>query len=68
MLKSNGIVTSPELVTSVYSKSIKNITEFRKIVNRPLTLSEKVLAGHFLAAYKEDVLVPGDSYVLLQPN
>ena len=68
MLKSNEIITSPQQVSTVYNKSLKRITEFRKIINRPLTLSEKILAGHFLKTDKKNKPEPGNSYVLLQPD
>jgi aconitate hydratase A / 2-methylisocitrate dehydratase len=40
------IETTPELVYTVYNKLQSNISEFRGIVNRPLTFSEKILIGH----------------------
>ncbi|TBR09167.1 MAG: aconitate hydratase [Candidatus Nitrosotenuis sp.] len=60
------IETTPDLVLSVYTKLEKNISKFRKIVNRPLTLSEKILIGHF----SDDVSEPrrGESYVFLNPD
>ncbi|QLH09481.1 aconitate hydratase [Candidatus Nitrosotenuis sp. DW1] len=60
------IETTPDLVSSVYEKLEKNISKFRKIVNRPLTLSEKILIGHFA----EDLHEPkrGESYVFLNPD
>ena len=33
-------------VEQVYEKLEKNISKFRKTLNRPLTLTEKILAGH----------------------
>ena len=44
MLRNNEMVTSPELVSAVYKKSVEKILEFRKIINRPLTLSEKIIS------------------------
>ncbi len=60
------IETTPDLVLSVYEKLEKNISKFRDIVNRPLTLSEKILIGHF----SEDLHEPkrGESYVFLNPD
>ena len=43
--------TTPEIVKSVYTKLEKNITIYRKTVNRQLTLSEKILAGHLDEEY-----------------
>ena len=34
------------MVEQVYEKLEKNISKFRTTVNRPLTLTEKILAGH----------------------
>src|SRR5919206_1407617 len=63
------MLTSPELVSAVYKKSQEKIQEFRKIINRPLTLSEKIIAGHLMEPSKKDnVPEPGKSYVLLQPD
>ena len=63
----NHLVTTPALVSAVYEKSQANISEFRKIVNRPLTLSEKILIGHLVGINKTE---PGSgiSYVFLQPD
>jgi len=47
--------TTPEIVKSVYMKLEKNIAVYRKTVNRPLTLSEKILAGHLDAEYLEKI-------------
>ena len=60
-------MTTPALVSAVYEKSQANISEFRKIVNRPLTLSEKILIGHLVGINKTE---PGSgiSYVFLQPD
>jgi len=38
--------TTPEMVENVYSKLEKNISVYRKTVNRSLTLTEKILACH----------------------
>ncbi|MBI5147132.1 MAG: aconitate hydratase [Thaumarchaeota archaeon] len=60
------IETTSDLVNIVYEKLEKNISKFRKIVNRPLTLSEKILIGHFA----DDLHEPkrGESYVFLNPD
>jgi aconitate hydratase len=68
VLKKNEMVTVPELVSAVYKKSQNNISEFRKILKRPLTLSEKIIAGHLLDIDKKNEPEPGKSYVLLQPD
>jgi len=63
----NQIETSPELVYAVYKKLQINISEFRNVVNRPLTLSEKILIGHLAGLVKNEPQ-PGKSYVFLQPD
>jgi aconitate hydratase len=59
--------TTPDNVRLVYKNSQRNISEFRKIVNRPLTLSEKILIGHFATMEKNEPQ-PGKSYVFLKPD
>ena len=64
----NQIATTPELVYATYKKLKNNISGFRKIVNRPLTLSEKILIGHLVDIDKKNEPQPGKSYVFLQPD
>jgi len=64
--------TTANLVNKVYEKLKKNISPYKKVVNRPITISEKILIGH-LANYKDiesanDYLIPTKSYVLLKPD
>jgi aconitate hydratase len=61
------IETTPDLVANVYKKLEQNISKFRKIVNRPLTLSEKILVGH-LAEFDGKESERGKSYVFLKPD
>jgi aconitate hydratase A / 2-methylisocitrate dehydratase len=69
VLSNTEMLTGPELVSAVYKKSQEKIREFRKIINRPLTLSEKIISGHLNGTTKKDnVPEPGKSYVLLQPD
>jgi aconitate hydratase len=63
----NQIATTPELVLTVYKKLENNISQFRKIVNRPLTLSEKILTGHLVEIDKNEPQ-PGKIYIFLQPD
>src|SRR5215216_6244487 len=66
--------TTPNLVTKVYEKLEDNISRFRKIINRPLTISEKILIGHldkntdFESGGGESTLLPANDYVLLNPD
>ena len=41
------IQSTTEFVSTVYENLIKNISKYRDLVGRHLTLSEKILAGHF---------------------
>ena len=61
------IETTPELVSQVYKKLEENISKYRKMVNRPLTLAEKILVGHLdnIETAKPE---PGKSYVFLRPD
>ena len=38
--------STSNLVSKVYEKMQNNVLRFRKVVNRPLTISEKILIGH----------------------
>lgn len=60
------VETTPQLVLDVYKKLEDNITKFRNIVKRPLTLSEKILVGHLNELNKEPER--GKSYVFLKPD
>lgn len=63
---SNQIETTPELVSRAYSKLEANVSKFRKLVNRPLTLSEKLLIGHLDGEVYEPQRAK--SYVFLNPD
>jgi aconitate hydratase len=64
--------TPPSLVLKTYSKLKKNILKFKKVVDRPLTLSEKIIIGHLdeeMYSYLDkELLFPGKSYVFLRPD
>ncbi len=61
------IDTTPEFVTRIYNKSRENIQKYRKIIGRPLTLTEKILSGHF-EQMAEKNLDEGKNYVFLIPD
>lgn len=61
------IETTPELVSGVYKKSRENIERYRKIVDKPLTLAEKILVGHLQEVENKD-LDNGKNYVFLRPD
>ena len=62
------IESTPELVSYVYKKAEENISKFRKMVNVPLTLSEKILVGHLEDINDAKKIEPGKSYVFLRPD
>ncbi len=62
------IGTTPELVSGVYKKLEENISKYRKVINRPLTLAEKILAGHLEDIDTAKDFEPGKSYVFLKPD
>lgn len=61
------IETTPELVSKVYKKLDENIQIYRNIIGRPLTLAEKILAGHLEKVEKKN-LDNGKNYVFLIPD
>ncbi len=66
------VETTPEIVSDIYKKSRKNISSFKaKTQQRSLTLSEKILIGHFFDIendYQNQNLQRGKSYVFLRPD
>ena len=63
----NVIDSTPEFVTSVYQRMERILEVVRSRLNRPLTLSEKVLLGHLEDPAGAE-LMPGDSYIMLNPD
>ena len=61
------IETTPNLVSSVYKKLEENISQYKKFIGRPLTLAEKILAGHFYE-FEEKNIEEGTTYVFLRPD
>ena len=61
------IDTTSELVSRVYKKLQENIQKYRKIIQRPLTLTEKILSGHFEVVNDKN-LDDGKHYVFLIPD
>jgi aconitate hydratase len=59
------ITTTPELASALYKKLQDNISEFRKIVDRPLTLSEKILTGHLVDLEIKNEALPEPGKILL---
>lgn len=61
------IETTPEMVSNVYKKIKENSDKYRKIVGRPLTLTEKILSGH-LQNIEEKNFDNSKNYVFLRPD
>ena len=68
MLTQIEIETTPKMVKNVYKKSKKNVEKFRNTVKRPLTLTEKILAGHLEDDFLEKILDNKKNYVFLKPD
>lgn len=65
-----SVATTPRLASKVYHKLQDNISRFRKLVKRPLTLSEKILVGHLyeIDSINEQGIQSQKDYVLLSPD
>ena len=61
------IDSTAKLVAAVYVKLQENIPRYRDIVKRPLTLTEKILAGH-LHQIPTRGFTGGADYVFLKPD
>ena len=62
------IDSTPELVSRVYKKAEENISKFRKMANRPLTLTEKILVAHLEEVEDTKIMELGQSYVFLRSD
>ena len=56
------------MVEKIYKNSKENIKKFRTTLNRPLTLTEKVLAGHLEDEFLDKNLDDKMNYVFLKPD
>ncbi|MGH1565913.1 MAG: aconitate hydratase [Nitrosopumilus sp.] len=61
------INTTTKLVNAVYLKLKENIAKYRNVCGRPLTLTEKILSGHF-AQINDKKFTGGKDYVSLRPD
>ena len=68
VLEKIKIETTSEMVEKIYKKSRENIKKFRTTLNRPLTLTEKILAGHLEDKFLEKNLDEKINYVFLKPD
>lgn len=62
-----NVDSTPELVSGVYAKLKENIAKFRNVTGRPLTLTEKILSGHF-NQIDDTNFASGKDYVFLKPD
>ena len=63
----SNVDSTPEFVREAYRKMDAKLSEVRARLNRPLTLSEKLLLSHLDDVAEAD-LRPGDSYINLRPD
>jgi len=64
-----SVETTSILFSRVYDKLQDNISRFRRLVKRPLTISEKILVGHLSEMqFIEDEFQSGKDYILLKPD
>ena len=56
-----------DMIKNVYSDIVKNVDEAKKIVNKPLTLSEKILYSHLWNSTSKP-FVRGKDYVDFKPD
>ena len=57
-----------EMIKKVYSQYDERITAARQVVNKPLTLSEKILYAHLWAGNATEAYERGNSYVDFAPD
>ncbi len=63
----NTVDTTPELVEGVYRRMEERLAIVRRRLNRPLTLTEKILFGHLDDPAGQE-LDAGKSYLMLRPD
>ena len=57
-----------EMIQEVYSKMNKRVEKAKKILNRPLTFTEKILLSHLFDPNSNDKYIRGNSYVDFLPD
>ena len=57
-----------DMIQSVYSHMGERVTIARKLLNRPLTLSEKILYSHLSDSSQSQIYDRGKSYVDFSPD
>jgi aconitate hydratase len=63
----NAVESTPEMAKAIFERMEHNLSIVRKRLNRPLTLSEKLILGHLDDAQHQE-MIPGESYLLLRPD
>ncbi|TPW17766.1 MAG: leuC [bacterium] len=63
----NTVDTTPEFVEGVYRRMEERLAIVRRRLNRPLTLTEKILFGHLDDPAGQE-LAAGSSYLMLRPD
>ena len=61
------LASTPAMAASIYATLASNVSVIRRRLNRPLTLTDKLLLGHLDDPDHQD-LVPGQSYLRLRPD
>lgn len=62
------VETTTSMVQNCYSQMNQRISEVRKLLNRPLTLTEKILFSHLENIEDAKSCVRGKSFLLLRPD
>lgn len=57
-----------EMIQSVYNNMVQRIDAARQVVNRPLTLVEKILYSHLYKGEADTAFTRGESYVEFAPD
>ena len=64
----NDVVFDLEMIKGVYANLAKRVDDARKIVNRPLTLTEKILYAHLVEKMLSKAYSRGKDYVDFTPD
>jgi aconitate hydratase len=57
-----------ELIKSVYKRTVKRVDSAKKLLNRPMTLSEKILYAHLIPGKENQVYKRGIDYAEFNPD
>lgn len=63
----SAVDSKPEIAKAIFERMEHNLSIVRNRLNRPLTLSEKLILGHLDDAQHQE-MIPGESYLLLRPD